>query len=173
MPILHQDFETRGTLSLSDVGAWRYATHTTTDVWCCAFCVDDAPIQLWVPGDPIPPEWIEAARDPAWLVSAFNDNFERQIEAHIMAPRYGWPIIPIERHRCLQASALSLALPATLERVAIALSLSQKKDNAGHRNMMALSRPRKPGKDEPRGVYWHTDPALLSGSTHTVGKTAK
>jgi DNA polymerase len=58
--ILLRDYESRGTLNFKDVGAWRYATHPETDVWCCAYCVDDSPIKLWVPGDPIPPEWIEA-----------------------------------------------------------------------------------------------------------------
>ena len=94
-----------------------------------AYAVDDGPIKLWVPGDPVPPEFIEAAQNPDWLVSAFNDQFERLIEQHIMGPRYGWPIVPIERHRCTQAAALALALPATLEKVARALKLEQQKDD--------------------------------------------
>jgi hypothetical protein len=161
MPILLRDYETRSTLNLSKGGAWRYATHPDTDVLCCAYCVDDGPVKLWVPGDPVPPEFIEASDNPDWIVSAFNDNFERQIEARIMGPRYGWPVVPIERHRCLQACGLSLALSASLEKVAGALGLEQQKDNAGKLNMMALSRPRKPRKGEPAGVYWHNDPARL------------
>jgi DNA polymerase bacteriophage-type len=157
MPALLRDFETKSTLSLPDVGAWRYATHHTTDVWCCSFCVDDGPVKLWIPGDPVPIEWIEAAQNPDWVVSAFNDYFERQIEAHIMGPRYGWPIVPIERHRCLQASALALALPGRLEKVAPALSLPQQKDMNGHRLMLAMSKPRKARKDEDPGVYWDDD----------------
>ena len=132
MPILHRDYETRGILNLSDVGTWRYSKHPSTDVWCCAFAVDDEPVKLWVPGDPVPPEFVEAANNPDWLASAFNDNFERLIETHIMRPRYGWPIIPIERHRCTQAAALSLALPAKLEKVALVLGLERQKDRAGH-----------------------------------------
>ena len=107
---LHRDYETRSTLDLRKVGAWKYATHPTTDVWCCAYAVNDGPVSIWVPGDPVPPEFIEAASNAEWVVSAFNDNFERLIEQHIMAPRYGWPIIPIDRHRCTQAAALSLGL---------------------------------------------------------------
>jgi DNA polymerase bacteriophage-type len=91
-----------------------------------------------------------------------QDNFERLIETHIMGPRYGWPTIPIERHRCSQAAALALALPAKLENVAAALGLAQQKDRAGHLNMLAMSRPRKPRKGEdPNGVYWHDDPERL------------
>jgi len=146
MPILFRDFETKGTLSLNDVGAWKYAAHPETGIWCCAYAVDNEAVKLWTPGDPIPPEYIEAAQNPDWLVSAFNDGFERQIEAHIMAPRYGWPTIPIERHRCSQAAALALSLPAKLETVALALGLAEQKDEAGHATMLAMSKPRKPRK---------------------------
>jgi DNA polymerase bacteriophage-type len=159
--VLIRDFETRGVLNLKKVGAWRYAHHPDTAVLCCAFSVDNEPVKLWVPGDPIPPEFIEAASDSEWIVSAFNDAFERLIETHIMAPRFGWPEISIERHRCLQASALSLALPASLDKVAEALRLSQQKDSAGKLNMMALSRPRKPKKGEAPAIYWHEDPDRL------------
>ena len=94
--------------------------------------------------------------------SAFNDQFERLIEAHIMAPRHNWPIIPIERHRCTQAAALSLALPAKLEKVAEVLSLANQKDIAGQRLMLQMSRPRKPRKGEdPTKIYWHDDPERL------------
>ena len=96
-----------------------------------------------MPGDPIPPAFTEAAKNPDWLVSAFNNSFERLIERHIMAPRYSWPEIPIERHRCLLASALSLALPASLSGVAGALQLEQAKDPVGRRVMLQMSRPRK------------------------------
>src|SRR5262249_28451086 len=118
MPILRRDYETRSTLDLREVGVWQYATHPTTDVWCCGLTVDDDLVRVWRPGDPVPPEWIEAARNPEYLVAAFNDGFERQIEQHIMRPRYGWPEVPLERHRCSQAAAAALALPASLEAVA-------------------------------------------------------
>ena len=153
MPIFLRDYESRSTLSLKS-GAWRYATHPGTSVLCCAYCVDDGPVKLWTPDDPVPSEFIEASSNPEWIALAFSDNFERQIEAHIMGPRYGWPVIPIERHRCLQASALSLALPATLEKVAAALSLTQQKDNAGHRNMMDMAKPRKAREGEdPAAIH--------------------
>jgi DNA polymerase len=89
---------------------WRYSTHSSTDIWCCAYALDDSEIKLWKPGKPIPEEFIEAAKNPDWIVSSFNDAFERRIEQHIMAPRYGWPLVPLARHRCSQAAALALAL---------------------------------------------------------------
>jgi DNA polymerase len=158
MPIFFRDYETRSTLELGDVGAWRYTTHISTDVWCCAYCVDDSPVELWLPGNPIPDQFIEAANNRDWLIVAFNDGFERLVEQHIMAPRYGWPLIPIERHRCLQAASLARALPGSLDGAAAALKLTQQKDAAGKRVMMMMSRPRKPRRDEdPKGVYWFDD----------------
>jgi DNA polymerase len=156
--VLHRDCETGSTLNLPEVGAWKYATHPTTDVWCYAYAVNDGPIKLWVPGDPVPPEFTEAAENPNWLVSAFNDQFERLIEQHIMARRYGWPTVPIERHRCTQAAALALALPAKLEKVAQALDLEQQKDMGGHKLMLQMARPRRPRGEDPNGVYWLDDP---------------
>jgi DNA polymerase bacteriophage-type len=157
--LLFRDYETKGTLNLSEVGAWKYASHPTTDVWCCAYAVDEGPIKLWVPGDPVPAEFAEAAQNPDWRVLAFNDQFERLIEQHIMAPRYGWRIVPIERHRCIQTAALALALPATLDNVARALKLEQQKDESGRRTMLQMAMPRRPRQDEdPAGLYWFDDP---------------
>ena len=92
-------------------------------------------------------------------MSAFNDNFERLIEQHIMTPRYGWPVIPIERHRCTQSAALSLGLPASLDKVAEALSLEQRKDEAGQLLMLRMARPRDPRSGEDASqIHWHDNP---------------
>jgi DNA polymerase bacteriophage-type len=158
VPILFHDFETRSTLDLSEVGAWKYACHKSTDMWCCAYAVDDGPIQLWIPGDPVPPEFIEAARNPDWTTSAFGDHFERLITQHIMVSRYDWPLVPIERRRCSQAAALALALPAKLGSVARVLALEHQKDDSGRRAMLQMAQPRRPRKNEdPNGVYWFDD----------------
>jgi DNA polymerase len=162
MPILHRDIESRSTLDLQKVGAWRYAGDASTDVWCIAYAVDDGPVQTWLPGQPIPEEFQIAARDSVWLVIAHNDFFEASIEERLLGPRYGWPLIPIERHRDTMAMALAAALPAKLETAAAALSLPMRKDVDGAKVMREMSRPRKarPGED-PDGIYWHDDPEKL------------
>src|SRR5262249_54474120 len=106
------------------------------------------------------PELIEAARNPDWVVSAFNNNFERVIEQHVMAPRFGWPLVPAERHRCSQAVALSYALPASLDKVAHVLSLANQKDTTGSKVMRKWAFPRNPraGEDLSK-IYWHDEPA--------------
>ena len=119
-------------------------------------------MQLWLPGDPVPPEFIEAARNPSWVLAAHNDHFETAIEQHVLAPRYGWPLIPLERHRCTMAMALGAGLPARLSAAADALELANRKDAAGERLMHQMSKPRRPRKDEdPAGTYWFDDPERL------------
>ena len=85
--ILHRDYETRSTCVLKSAGAYRYAADRRTEVLCCGYAVDDSPVQLWTPGDPVPPEFIEAAHNPAWIVVAHNDQFEAAIEQFLLAAR--------------------------------------------------------------------------------------
>jgi DNA polymerase bacteriophage-type len=158
MPVLIRDYETRSTISLKACGAWVYSKHPTTEVLCCAYVVDDGEIALWTPGDPIPEAFLKVANDPAGLICAFNDQFERWIERHVLGPRYGFPEVPIERHRCLQAAGLALALPASLEAMTTALSLPEGKDLVGRQNMVLMSRPRRARADEdPNVIHWHDD----------------
>jgi DNA polymerase len=160
------DIETRGTVNLKDVGPFIYGTDPATDVLCIGYCIVTdgvrGEIKAWIPLQPIPGEIVTAANDFTVPFVSFNDMFERTIERHIAAPRYGWPIISLERRRCAQAVALSFALPAKLDKVAEALGLATRKTDAGKRSMLALSRPRKPRKGEdPSRVYWVDDPAKL------------
>jgi hypothetical protein len=82
MPVLIRDYETRSVAKLKKFGAWQYSKHPSTEVLCCAFAIDDWPVQLWRSGDHIPPEFIEAANNLDWLAGAFNSSFERSIEAN-------------------------------------------------------------------------------------------
>ena len=161
--VLHRDCECRGVLALNKVGAHRYAADPRTEVLCVAFAVDNEPVQLWIPGDTVPPEFHEAANNPSWITVAHNAHFEMAIERYILGPRFGWPQIPIERLRCTMAMALALSLPAKLESVARALELRHQKDTVGHRLMQMMARPRKARKDEdPNQIYWFEDPDRLS-----------
>jgi DNA polymerase bacteriophage-type len=161
--VLHRDYETRSPLDLKAVGVHVYASDPRTQVLCCAYAVDDGPAKVWTPGQPVPPEFLEAASNPNWTAVAHAAGFEMAIEQHIMAPRYGWPLIPLERQHCTQAMAQALALPAKLEAVAAALDLERQKDAAGHRLMLQMTKPRKPHKDEdPDGTYWFEDQERLA-----------
>lgn len=94
---LFWDIETRSSVNLELVGAWRYASDPTTEILCVGGAVDDDELQIWLPGDPIPPAFITAAADPNWNLVAHNAQFERAIATRILTPRYGWPELPLER----------------------------------------------------------------------------
>jgi DNA polymerase len=160
--VLHRDYETRSLTILKTVGTHKYAVDSSTTVLCCAFAVDDEPVQLWTPGDPVPAAFIEAANNPAWIVCAHGAHFEDAIERHVLHPRFGWPVFPIEKQRCTQAMALAVGLPARLSIAATALELSNRKDAAGERLMHQTSKPRRPHKDEKTdGIYWFEDQERL------------
>jgi DNA polymerase len=160
--VLHRDIETRSRAILKTVGAQRYAANPSTEILCICYAANNDPIKLWRPGDPVPTEFVVAAQNQNWIVAAFNDGFEAAIEKQILSPRYGWPLIPIERHRCTQAICLALGLPARLSAAADALELSHRKDAAGERLMHQTSKPRRAHKDEnPDGVYWFDDQERL------------
>src|SRR6516165_10790042 len=156
--VLFRDYETRGVLPLGKVGVHRYAADTRTEVLCCAFAIDDQPGKLWTPGDAIPAEFREAASNPNWIGVAHNASFEIAIEELLLAPRYGWPLIPLKSQRCTLAMASALALPGKLEKLADVLEFSQRKDVAGHRLMLAMSKPRRARKGENTDqVHWFDD----------------
>ena len=160
--VLHRDCETRSRALLKLVGTHKYAADPSTEILFAAYAVDDDPLQLWLPDDPLPPEFIEAAHNPSWAVAAHGDHFETAIERHILALRFGFPLVPLERHRCTMAIALAAGLPARLDRIALALELSNRKDAAGERLMHQMSKPRRAHKDEdPDQVYWFDDQERL------------
>ena len=155
--ILHRDYETRSRANLKACGAARYAADASTTVLCMAFAVDDGPVQIWLPGNSVPKEFVEAAADPGWIVAAHGDHFEAAIEQHVLQP-LGWPLIPLERHRCTMSMSLALGLPAKLAAVADALELENRKDAAGERLMHQMSKPRRARQGEdPADVYWFDD----------------
>jgi DNA polymerase bacteriophage-type len=158
VPTLIRDYETRSLLDIRKVGAHRYAADPSTEVIVGAYAVGAGPVQLWVPGEPVPEAFIEASRDPSWVAVAHNDAFETAVESCILGPRFGWPLVPIERHRCTMSTALALSLPGKLELVAKALSLPHQKDVVGHRLALQMARPRRPRKGEdPTLTYWFDD----------------
>jgi DNA polymerase len=160
--VLHRDYEARSRLVLKSVGSHRYAADPSTEVLCCAYAFDHEPAQLWVPGDPVPPEFIEAASNPNWNVVAHGDHFESAIEHHKMAPLFGFPEIPAERHMCTLAMALALGLPARLFAVAEVLELANRKDTAGERLMRQMSKPRRARQGEdPKQIHWFDDNSRL------------
>ncbi len=159
MKYIFWDVETKSTVDLSDIGAYKYATDPTTEILCVGYATDAGPIKIWHPGDPVPKAFLEAARHPQnYACVVHNFGFEQNILRNILAPRYGWPVLPVGNSICTMATARALALPASLGKLARALNLPHQKDSAGNRLMLQMMKPRKPTKDEdPEKVHWFAD----------------
>jgi DNA polymerase len=154
---LIRDYETKSQLNLAKVGIHVYAADPSTEILCMAYCIDDEPIKIWHPGDPIPREFKEAEH-----AVAHNAAFEMAIERSIMGPRYKFPIIPVDRNICTMTEALAMALPGKLELCAKALGLEERKDKDGRRAMLQTTKPRRARKGEDEDdVHWYDDDVRL------------
>ncbi len=157
---LHIDFETRSPLPFGrgkdSVNVYVYADHICTDVWCAQIAVGNDEPQLWTPGDTLP-KHIQNHMKAGAPRAAHNAQFERVIWNRILTPRYGWPETVIEHWDCTMARALAMALPASLGGAAAALGLKVKKDEAGHRLMMQMAKPRSIDKTTGMLRWWDSD----------------
>lgn len=138
---LHWDCETRSAADLRKTGPWTYSEHWSTDVWCFAYALAHNPVGLWWPGDPVPPEILYAI-EHRLPFAAHNAGFEEAIVTNVMAPRYGWPIPAYEQWACTAAMGAAMAIPRALDKAAIVMGMSERKDNEGHDLMMRMARPR-------------------------------
>jgi DNA polymerase bacteriophage-type len=144
------DFETRSAVDLRKTGVYPYAEHASTDVWCFAFDHPGLSDPLvWTPGDDFETgvQLREMAEDPTFVFRAWNAPFERIVWREIMAGRYGFPDIPLERWVCTAAEARAMGLPGKLDDSAKVLSVVDQKDMQGHRLMLQMSKPRSANPD--------------------------
>ena len=156
MPLpFHVDFETRSTLDLRKVGAYKYARHSSTEILCMAWSVNDTAVHLWAPGQPLP-----TIAGTAWRFFAHNAQFERLIWQYILAPQYGAPSLSPTDWYCTAAMCAAYGLPRSLDQAAEALKLPYQKDKAGHKLMMKYCKPRR--YDEDGQPVWWDDPEELT-----------
>jgi DNA polymerase len=158
MSIIFYDIETRSACNLEVAGAPRYAADPTTEILSIGFAVNNDPVIVWTPGEPIPSIFSDAE-----LLVSHNDQFERAIDRLILGPRYGWPQTPISRRRCTMSMALASALPGSLQQIARILQLPHQKDMEGQRLMLRMARPSKARSGEdPNSLHWIDDPESLA-----------
>src|SRR6516162_1416112 len=140
------DIETRSAAKLGkgkdSVGARAYAEHPSTEVLCVTFARGDGQVEIWTPPDPAPAAVLTAAAQTHCKWIAHNAAFERAILECILIPRHGWPPVPVDRHVCTMALALSHAYPGSLEAVAKILGLVNRKDTAREKNIRKMWKPR-------------------------------
>lgn len=139
--IFYLDFETRSAADPPAVGAFKYAADPTTEVLCAAWAIDDGPVQLWRPG--MIGDGPMHARNASRVV-VHNAEFERQI----LIEKFDLTI-PIAQFVDTAALAARMSLPRKLEMVAKFFKLDTGAKEEGKAAIDALSRPRKPSKDNP------------------------
>lgn len=138
------DFETASACDLNKAGAWRYAEDPTTEILCCAWIVDFVGEGwVWIPGenDGLLEDLRRYAITPEVIFEAHNVAFEQAIWHYIMVGQLGMPPVPIERWDDTMARCLYTGIPAALEGAATVLGLAERKDMAGSKLTIGLSKP--------------------------------
>ena len=135
--LTYLDFESYSECNIKKAGGYKYAQHPSTIVLICSYAEDDGPVKRWFPGNDFPFKRGQFV--------AHNSEFEYLIWKDVCTRLYGWRTVP-QRKNWIDTAAVSryYGLPGSLDGSSKALHLKYKKDDAGHRIMMKLSRPRKP-----------------------------
>jgi DNA polymerase bacteriophage-type len=136
---LYLDFEARSEVDIGEVGAHAYAEHPTTELLCCAWVLGlSAPVELWLPWEPLPAEWRHHnIRNYTWV--AHNKDTERCLLRHKLGM-----VIPSERWVDCATVTSAAGMPRNLRDVAESLRLEVQK---GSRTaLLALAKPRKLSK---------------------------
>jgi DNA polymerase len=141
------DIETCSEADLRKVGTYVYAQDPTTKILCVGYAIDDAPAKVWRAVDePMPEDLYAAVHNKETEFYAWNAaNFEMVLLPNLIE----WPIINTRKWHCTMTRAAYWGLPMKLETAADALRLGWRKDMAGHRLMLSMSKPRA------NGTYWH------------------
>ena len=79
---VYLDFETYSEKNLKDVGAYRYAEDSSTEILLIGFAIGAHPVRVCKPGDPELQELFDAIENGATIV-AHNAPFERLICRHV------------------------------------------------------------------------------------------
>ena len=167
------DFESFSEADLKKVGAWAYAEHPSTGIFCCAVKVNAEPARMWFPSwvwdilsaSVLPLPTLSDAElfgliERSEEIEAHNmGNFERPMWMYCATPKYGWPAIPHEKLRDSTAQCCMHSIPRGLDAACKFLGLPMEKDSDGYKLMLKMSRPRKPTKSNP--AKWERSPGSI------------
>jgi len=160
--VITGDFETRGVIDLTKMGAQRYAMDPLTQALCFRWVYDnEEKVHLWHrnhpwiaktdPRDKSVRELIERIRSGE-LFEAHNAKFEYLIWNYVL--RREFPefdvALQIDQMRCSAAKASCLSLRRKLGDAANDIGLSERKDPDGQRLINKLSKPMK----KKKGAEW-------------------
>jgi hypothetical protein len=94
---LYLDTEGRCVLDIRKVGVAKWLL--LAEALGVAWATDDGPVQIWLFGQPLPVDLLDALNDPECLIYAHNAGFDRRFVEQLLVP-LGWPQIARSRWRC-------------------------------------------------------------------------
>ncbi len=153
--VLHIDIETRSRADLKKVGAHRYARDSSTRILCLAVAEGDKEPLVWVPdtgtglyaAESIKAETLLAKlSDPSSVVYSHNAGFEISVLDQLFKKTTGFDPPAHSQWRCTAAMGRRAALPASLEKLAETLKLTNLKDSKGKSLIRKFSVPQSAGK---------------------------
>lgn len=160
MHIMNVDIETYSDVDIMKTGAYAYAESPAFEILLIAYKIDAQPVKVidlkaaqQKQGNFLTEQqkqfnidsksFYDALRDPDYIKTAYNANFERTcLAAYLNTP------MPPEQWRCTAVHAATLGLPATLGAVGEALGLQEdkQKDKIGKSLIQYFCKPCKPTK---------------------------
>ncbi len=155
MPSIHVDIETRSRADLKRVGAHRYARDASTSILCIAVAEGDGEPLIWVPdlghglfaADSVKAETLlKKLSHPDSVVYSHNAQFEISVLDALMEKTTGFKPPAHHQWRCTAAMGRRAALPASLEKLAETLKLTNLKDSKGKGLIRKFSVPQNVGK---------------------------
>jgi DNA polymerase len=180
----HIDIESFSTTNLPKTGVYRYSEDPLTEILCIAFAFGDKPPSIWIPDDFLPRDlklriakymlsikggcyigW-KVPRSLSWHADnggefrAHNSQFERVMLNGAPGHKIRFPKTKRSQWVCTAAKAAVLALPRKLEKLCCdtALDTPHKKDLNGKGDMMRITQPRTPSKNN-LSIRWTPDNA--------------
>lgn len=141
------DFETFSECNLKKTSPWAYAEHPSTRVLCMAYQYEnqDGP-SLWIPDERMP-----FIKTRPLHIEAHNSEFEQAIWESIIVPQYG--LSADVTWECTAAKAAAASLPRKLADVSRVLCLVHQIDKKKQSNLLKVSKPRKPSKNNPATTW--------------------
>lgn len=137
------DFETFSAVNLKQVGAHKYAEHSSTEIILTSWAEHTGNANV---SEKFPSFIEERLNDPNVLIWAFNAPFERAI----LRGKLGFDL-PVERFRCVMAWAYHLGFAGSLDMVCQQAKLPEhaSKMKGGNALIKKFCMPRKATKGKP------------------------
>lgn len=158
MDALHTDFETKNERNLKQVQLSRYVRDPSCRVLLNSYAFNNDAVRQWNPaeGEKMPAELREGYTDPEVIKYAWNAPFEIGVCRHVLKLD-----IDVRQWRCVMVLAMSLALPASLEKAGevVNLPFDQQKVTRSKNLIRTFTMPRVATKNKPwRWCNKFTDP---------------